>query len=963
MERLDSGPGIRSTSRGLAGRELDVAAIRTAIAASSASSGTILISGEAGVGKTAIVRAVVGDHDGASVQVSIRGAATPPYGPVADLLRALLRSRPDLAQSCAGRLAPLAAIIPELGDGSAASDAGGVAAALSCALGALARSTGTSRGPAIVVLEDLQWADRATLELLPMLENALAGMPVVMIGTYRSDEIGRHHPLRRMRADLRRTGRLTEVALAPLDRVASTELVRRLLGGDADDALAAAMYERSGGLPFFLEELAHVVLRADRGIDGTELPLPETVRDAVLLRLDGLDANARRLAEFCSVLGVRFSWSAVTALADDESGIDALLEAGIVVEADQDEATFRHALVQEGVYGTLVWTVRRDRHRDAAKYFEVQGASAGLVAWHWQRGREPARARDAFVRAMEEAAAISAYRDAFEAGRQAIGLMQDEPDSSARLQMLDRTAQCAQAAGLLQEAAQVWREAASLRERSGDTVAYAETLSRLAACYGLQGSWGQAIEARERAARAYDIAGQSLGAAEEWLVLAVHLHGAASFTASQEVLEAAETDARAAGREDLVARVLALRGANQSKLGAVQEGAALVHEALELALRGGHTAAAAEVYQRLASAIEHSSDYGAAENAYVAARTFCEAQGMSGGVQFCNACMAGVLWHRGEWDRMVDLCQEVLADRTLDARIRAVGAAYLGFVLACRGDDRHARSLLLEAASVARQHRVVALEIVTTFGHAMLEARADLPAARALGSRLLESWEISEERHFVIPALRWFSTFYARQAMPPETRACAEALSRIAAAVRSAESLASVAHALGEAALLEGDAPSARGYFDRALTLLDPEDMPYQFAETLLRAAAADVALGDRDDAVRRLTEVQRIARRLGAKILSAACSEARAMVEGDEAQSPADSMLTPRQREVLVLLVSGASNKAIARQLDISARTVEMHVSGVLAALACRTRTEAATRAVDLGLVAVGNHLGDAIP
>lgn len=963
MVLQDPGPHMRPTSRGLAGREGEFGAIRSAIEAFSASSGTILISGEAGVGKSALVRAVMEDHDGASVQVSIRGAATPPYGPVADLLRALMRSRPDLVQTCAGRLAPLAAIVPELGDGSAAGDAGGVAAALSCALGAFARSSGAPTGPAIVVLDDLQWADRATLELFPVLENALVGLPVVLIGTYRSDEIGRQHALRRTRVDLRRTGRLTEVALAPLDRVASTELVRRLLGGDADDALTAALYERSDGLPFFLEELAHVILEAGRGIDGTELPLPETVRDAVLLRLDGLDANARRLAGFCSVLGMRFSWSAVAALAGDESGIDALFEAGIIVESGQDEATFRHALVQEGVYGALAWTVRRDRHRSAAEYLEAQGASAGLVAWHWQRGREPTRARDAFVRAMEEAAAISAYRDAFEAGRQALDLWTDEADAGARLDLLDRMAPCAQAAGLLQEAAQVWRDAAAERERSGDTVAYAETLSRLAACYGLQGSWGQAIEARERAARAYATAGRPLGAAEERLVLAAHLHGAASFTATHEVLVAAEQDARAAGREDLVARVLALRGANQSKLGAAQEGIALVHEALELALRGGHMAAAAEIYQRLASAIEHSSDYGAAEDAYVAARTFCEAQGMRGGVQYCNACVAGVLWHRGEWDRMVDLCQEVLADRALDARIRAVGAGYLGFVLACRGDDRHARALLIEAGSVARQHRMVALEFVTTFGLAILEARVDLTAARALGIRLLESWERTEERHFVIPALRWFSTFYGRQAMPPETRACAEALSRLAAAARSAESLASVAHALGEAALLDGDAPSARRYFGRALDLLDPDDMPYQFAETQIRAAAADAALGARDDAVRRLTEVQRIARSLGAQILSAACSEARAVIDGDVTHGSADSMLTPRQREVLVLLVRGASNKAIARQLDLSPRTVEMHVSGVLAALSCRTRTEAATRAVELGLVAVDSPAGNAIP
>ena len=209
------------------------------------------MAGEAGVGKTRLM-----DELSASTgALVLRGAArldtTPAYGPVAGALRGYLRAVPDGLDDCGPLGDQLRLLLPELGSPPQAADRAGLNEAVRCAFAELSEGRG-----ALIVLDDLQWSDAATLEMLAALGASLRELPLLLVGAYRSDELPRDHPLRRMRNELRRAGALAEVAVESLDADGTAALIERTLDGPPSAALVRAIYDRSQGLPFFVEELA-----------------------------------------------------------------------------------------------------------------------------------------------------------------------------------------------------------------------------------------------------------------------------------------------------------------------------------------------------------------------------------------------------------------------------------------------------------------------------------------------------------------------------------------------------------------------------------------------------------------------------------------------------------------------------------------------------------------------------------
>jgi AAA ATPase domain len=278
-------------------RGADRAWLESALVTAVAGRGSlVLVSGEAGIGKTRFAEDVVG-MPGVPF---LRGAAAPggpAYGPVVVALRAHLRSSPEAA-SRFGPLRPhLALLLPELGDAVDESDRPTLFEAIRCAFVAV-----TEDGPAALLLDDLQWSDDATLELLAALAPSLRDLPLLVVGAYRSDEIPRAHPVRRLRDELRRNGTLHERVLEPLTAAGSTELATRVLGAYPSPRLAQMLHDRTNGIPFFVEELAAALDASGRlepSDDGlvlaldADVPLPQTIKDAVLLHTSGLSPTSR----------------------------------------------------------------------------------------------------------------------------------------------------------------------------------------------------------------------------------------------------------------------------------------------------------------------------------------------------------------------------------------------------------------------------------------------------------------------------------------------------------------------------------------------------------------------------------------------------------------------------------------------------------------------------------------------
>jgi DNA-binding CsgD family transcriptional regulator len=952
----------------LVGRRRELAQLREALdAAAGGAGGLVLLAGEAGVGKTRLAVEALSSCGARVVLGEALPGAMSPYGPLVAALRDFRRAEPDTLEECGPLLRHLALLMPELGAPVRRPERALLLEAVADAFAAMGR-----RAPAAVLLDDLQWADETTLaEVLPVLARALEGERVLLLGVYRSDEVPRGHALRGLRRDLRRGGRLREVSLGPLDVTETATLVRRTVGpaGRPSPALSSLVFERTQGVPFLVEELTGALVaggrlrRGRRGLellDPGEVPLPDSVRETVLLRVEGLSEPARALLEAAGVAGPAFAVEIVVAPGREESFRE-LVEAGLLAEAGDGTARFRHALTREAVYSNTPWTRRRALHAELAARLEECRAPPAAVAEHWQAAHEPARACAALLEAVRAATRVHAHRHALQEGRRAAELWPEGVDEDGRLVLLECLGTSALVCGELAEAAGAWRELAERRRLLGDDGGLAEAQRQLATTYELQGASERALFARRGAGAAFAAGGRPGDAAAELLSAAATLDSAGQLAAALELVGEARERADEAERVDLRARAMGIEGTVRAKLGQIEEALSAARGALELALEEDLDTPAADAYQRVANVLENASDYHAAWDAYQAGFDFCDSREMHAGAQVCLVCLAFILLHTGEWDRALALDRAILASPQSPVGTRMGAKQHIGLIGAARGEVKRSRRLLNESGAYAARFARQRMEVWDVLGQGWvdeLEDEVDVALDRC--RLILLRWGESESLHYPVPALRWATTFCATHADDEGAHACAAALAGLAVNTANAEARAGLAHALGETTLIDGDADRACSHFERGLVGLREIGLPYEAAQTSLRAGAAFVAARERSAAVERLGDAYRIARRLRAKPLATrAAAELEALGERADARlgrRAAERVggpgLTRRELEVMRLVASGHTNREIARDLFLSTRTVDMHVRNILLKLRARSRTEAAHKANEAGLL-----------
>ena len=937
----------------LIGRQAELERLRERLAAAGEGrGGVVLVAGEAGVGKT-MLAATLAEH--AAVPV-LRGAAsqgrTPPYGPLVAALRTHLHARPSGLESCGPLRGHLARLLPELGEPAAESDRATLFEALRCALAGL--------GHALVLLDDLQWSDEATLEVLAALGESITASRVLIVAAYRSDGLPRGHGLRRLRHDLRRSGHLDELALPPFELAGTAALVARVLPSAPGPELVRAIHDRTEGVPFFARELATALcvsgalLQTPGGLELTaagEVPLPDTVRDAVMIRVAELTEGARRAIEVAAVGGTTFDLRLVSELAG-EAALTELLETRLVREQGSSGA-FANALVREALYADLPWMARRSLHRRFAEAFERRGEPAREIAPHWLGAHDDGRARDALVRAAAESEAVHAYRDAAGAGRLALERWPAGEDDAARVVALERYARSCELAGELAEAARAWRERIAA---AGDELQVAHAQRRLAAVHELRADRDAATAARLAAAAAFAATGHTAEAAVERIAIANQRRQAGHHGEAIELARSAGQDAERAERLDLRVRAMGIEGMALAKHGDHPAGLAIVRDGLALALEHDLTAVAAELYQRLSVTLYEAADYRSAEEALDTALELCRTNPDESTISACVSCLAFVLRERGEWSRAAEICREMLAGDPEGF----VAGGLLGAIHAFQGKHSSARRLLTSALAGATRAGHYNMTVDTTAALARVAAAGGDSAEAAERVRaLLARWERSEDLHYALPGLRWGAAFLASTGDRAGAHACAEALTRMASASGHPDALAALGHAIAETALLEGDAESAAEQLARAVELHRDLDLPFERAQIELRAGVALAAVGERELALERMSDAYRAARRLGARPLAAtAAAEVAKLGEsvaarlGPRAAADAGGTgLSRRELEVLRLVAVGRTNREIARDLFLSPRTVDMHVRNILRKLDCRSRVEAAGRARDLGI------------
>ncbi len=488
-------PVALSPPQPLVGREQELATLRDRLAASLAGQGgLVLLSGEAGVGKTALAEALCHEAAQQGAQVLVGRcydlSETPPYGPWTEA-RSQFPSSPDLP--------PLPSALH-----TAAQSPGQFFAEVRDFFAAAA-----AKQPLVVLLDDLQWADPASLDLLRFLARALRSLSVLVLVSYRPNEVIRHHPLSPLLPLLVREAHAIRLAIPPLSAAALQALVRARYALVATDEKRLVTYlaRRSDGNALFATELLHALEEAGALVPGgtmagdlEHVAVPMLLRQVIESRVVRLGAEAEELLGIAAVVGQEVPldiWARVAAADDEtvEEVAERALAAGLFVKTRGEEHVgFAHALIREALYEGIPALRRRRIHRAAGEALAaLEDAAPGVVAYHFQQAGD-ARATEWLARAAWRAYRSLAYATA--RARFEVALPHLEGTERARgllaLASLDR---------LREQGVRYAKEADATARAAGDTVLAALAQFRLGSILSYRGLVGQALQEMEAAER------------------------------------------------------------------------------------------------------------------------------------------------------------------------------------------------------------------------------------------------------------------------------------------------------------------------------------------------------------------------------------------------------------------------------------------------------------------------------
>jgi DNA-binding CsgD family transcriptional regulator/tetratricopeptide (TPR) repeat protein len=979
----------RVVSPSLIGRADQLSALDAALAeAGRGEPSAVLIGGEAGVGKSRLVIEFTERAGRAGARVMTGGclelgADGLPFAPFTSVLRELVR---DLgAEGVAGLLPAgatreLARLLPEFGEPAGPDDAGASRARLFEQMLILLEQL-ADRGPLVLIVEDAHWADRSTRDLLEFLirnQRTIDGLLIVV--TYRSDELHRTHPLRSLLAELGRVGWVTRIELGRLTRAETGELVAQITGREPGEDAVSAAYLRTEGNPLFVEALV--------GDAGPGSGLPESLRDLLVAGVRRLPEPAQEVVRVASAGGEQVGYALLATVTGlDDTTLTSALRPAVaanVLLADSGGYAFRHALIREAVHDELLPGERGGLHGRFARAIEGDpllvppGRAAVERAYHWYAAMDTTWALISAWQAAAESGRALAHAEQLTMLSRVLELWDHVPDAAGRIgtdhvAVLEAAVLAAELAGEFDRGVAFAKAALKEVDVAAEPVRAAlllEARSRLRAWLGHE-DYGEDLA---EAVRLVQDDPPTAGRARVLEAAAHDIHHRAVYDPAEFRARAEEAAAvaRQAGDPGIEAKALITLAVAEPFAASMERNRALLAEARAAAAR-------ANAYQPLLDAAITESDmlegFGEHELAAAVARA-----GVATAAEYGLARTSGVilainlaepLVSLGRWDEAAEFIERAL--EYMPPRVMRSSVWRLA------GDLALARGDLAAAAERAASVRA-ALDGVKYKGeHQLPLARlaSEVRLAQGQPADALAAVEDALDRYKVLASPR-----YAWPLLVAGVRACLaaaaagdEALARRAGALRDrlrtdagelmADGVTQRAHRLtfgAEMARADRQSPGdLRGTWDEAAQAWEAASEPYPLAAALLRSAEAALAAGDHDGGTARLRRAAKLAGRLGARVLSddIALLARRARIglggQDDDAGAEAGGAgptererlgLTAREFEVLRLVAAGRSNREIAGELFISAKTASVHVSNILGKLRVASRGEAAAAA-----------------
>lgn len=982
--------GRRLSSDQFVGRTSELRELESAARGSAAGHpALILLGGDSGVGKTRLIRELERQLTAEDVLV-LRGEAVEqedgdlPYAPLTGALRPLARAGdPALSELSRGSRTQLAALLPGLDDTASAPSSLESSAQVRLFEALLdLLSILSQRQPVALFLEDLHWADRSTRTFVSFLARSVRQEHLLVVLTYRSDELHRRHPLRPLLSELARLELVRRIDLEPFSRVEVAEILTDILGADPGETLIDRLYMRSEGNALYAEELLAA------GLDGRGAP-PDSLRDAFMLRIERLSADAQRAARTIAV-GRRLEEEVIAEATEiDPVALQAALHEAVaehvLVPGDDGRLRFRHALLREVLYDDLLPGERGELHLTLARVLEPrmgqgderEAELAAAVAGHYaSAGDQPAALR-ASVRAALAARDVHAYGEAAGLAERALDLWPRVPGAEkqiplTRIDLLRLAASAHRLAGDRERAEVLLTRALDEVDPSCDVHLHAGLLAQLSRIQWSLNRGEEAVETSERALAMLPVGEPSHERAflMAWLARTRFLRG--RFRDVIPDAEAALAIAVESGDQPTEAEVLNTLGMTQIALGQVDDGVANLKRAIAIARELDDPDNLGSGYSNLADSL---SLVGRTREALDTAREGLAAisHRVARMHEWLELTIAQLAFEAGEWDVMrahLD-ASGVPGDRWSIFRSMVEAEVSLG-----HGNLELADQRLREAEPVVA--RSTEPQWIGWFGALEGELRRrryDLIGARASVEHALGRLDVCTDdvmriaRASAVGAL--VETDIARRARDLRERAEERDamarlrihLSRLDAAAQEGGPVEAAWRAVGKAELAVARGRNSAALWRTATDHWEAIDRPYHAAITRWREAEAAVEAGDRGEAQGPAVEALQTARRLGSIWLAEEVESLIARARLQQAEPRADDSpeptqgeeapfgLTPRELQVLALVAEGATNRQIGTALFMAEKTASVHVSRILTKLGVSSRTQAAAVAHRLRL------------
>jgi DNA-binding CsgD family transcriptional regulator/tetratricopeptide (TPR) repeat protein len=835
-----------------------------------------LVRGEVGIGKTALLT-----HFCASLGPAVRvlwAACDPlftarPLGPLLDVSRV---TGGELAENVEGGAAPH-----------------DVAAALTRELEAPA--------PTVLVLEDVHWADEATLDVLRLVARRAEGVPALIVASYRDEELDRTHPLRLLLGELPGNGSITRLELTGF----SAEAVASLAEESPLDA--AELFERTAGNPFFVTEA--LAAQAEQ--------VPGTVRDAVLARAARLGPSARAVLDAVAVVPQPTELWLLDALTELQSQpLDECLSSGML-KAKGNCVAFRHELARLAIEGSLAPDVRLELHRRALVALEKPASGApdlARLAHHAEAAEDGESVLRFAPAAAEHASSVGAHREAQDQYARALRFAAEIP-AEERAGLLERFAGEGYLTDMREEAVEALDEALAIHRERGDLRRQGDAL-RLRS--GLLVCVGRTAEARVAANDAVAVLEQVPPGRELARAYGSLSHVSMLADESEETVEWGLRAIELAERVgDTQALVHALNNVGVVELSSGDPaGREKLERSLALAEQAGLVTDAGRAYINLTATLARRQEWAEADRYIEAGIEYCRDHGLEAWLNNLTAGKAESELFQARWEDAAATADAILngpPSAVVSSRFDAL--TVLGLVRARRGEMEY-QPLLDEALEIARS--VGDLQFLVPISAARAEAALLEGKAEAVvletDAALANAIDLGEPS-FVGALATW------RRRAGIEEEVSSEAS--------------------------EPYASELAGEHVHAADLWTELGCPYE-------AAFALAGAGD-DPALRRsLDEFRRLGAEAAAAIVARRLRErgARGLPRGPRPRTRENAAgLTAREVEVLQLVTEGLRNADIAERLFLSEKTVGHHVSAILRKLEVRTRGEASAKARSLGI------------